>query len=146
MKKNMSEEVEFLNYIYKNAKMGIVGIDSVITKSTDEKFEKLLIKQKDEYESICKEAYDILKKYGKEYEDVSALAKISTNVMSEMSLLKDDSIQNIAKMMVEGTTKGVVEIIEKLNAYNNTDVEITVLADRLKSMLENNIDELKKYL
>ncbi len=146
MKKNMSEEVEFLNYIYKNAKMGIVGIDSVITKAIDEKFEKLLIKQKDEYESICKEAYDILKKYGKEYEDVSALAKISTNVMSEMSLLKDDSIQNIAKMMVEGTTKGVVEIIEKLNAYNNTDVEITVLADRLKNMLENNIDELKKYL
>ena len=146
MKKNMSEEVEFLNYIYKNAKMGIVGIDSVITKAIDEKFEKLLIKQKDEYDSICKEAYDILKKYGKEYEDVSALAKISTNIMSEMSLLKDDSIQNIAKMMVEGTTKGVVEIIEKLNAYNNTDVEITVLADRLKSMLENNIDELKKYL
>lgn len=146
MKKNMSEEVEFLNYIYKNAKMGIVGIDSVLTKATDEKFEKLLIKQKDEYDSICKEAYDILKKYGKEYEDVSALAKISTNIMSEMSLLKDDSIQNIAKMMVEGTTKGVVEIIEKLNAYNNTDVEITVLADRLKSMLENNIDELKKYL
>ena len=66
--------------------------------------------------------------------------------MSEMSLLKDNTINNIAKLMVEGTTKGVVEIIEKLNAYNNTDVEITVLADRLKSMLENNIDELKKYL
>ena len=26
------EEVEFLNYIYKNAEMGIIGIDNIITK------------------------------------------------------------------------------------------------------------------
>ena len=64
MKKNMSEEVEFLNYIYKNAKMGVIGIDSVITKVTNEKFEKVLNKQKTEYESVCKETADILKKYG----------------------------------------------------------------------------------
>ena len=146
MKKNMSEEVEFLNYIYKNAKMGVIGIEAVITKATDEKFEKLLLKQKDEYESICKEADDILKKYGKKYEDVGSLAKISTSIMSEMSLLKDNSINNNAKLMIEGTNKGVIEIVEKLNAYNNSDAEISVLADRLKSMLEKNIDELKKYL
>ena len=146
MKKNMSEEVEFLNYIYKNAKMGVIGIDSVITKVTDQKFEQVLNKQKDEYESICKEADDILKKYGKKYEDVSALSKISTTMMSEMSLIKDNSIKHIAKLMVEGTNKGIIEIVEKLNAYNNSDAEITVLADRLKSMLEKNIDELKKYL
>ena len=146
MKKNMSEEVEFLNYIYKNAKMGVIGIDAVIVKATDEKFEKLLLKQKGEYESICKEADDILKKYGKKYEDVGSLAKISTTIMSEMSLLKDNSIHNIAKLMIEGTNKGIIEIVEKLNAYNNTDVEVSVLADRLKSMLEKNIDALKKYL
>lgn len=146
MKKNMSEEVEFLNYIYKNAEMGIIGIDNIIAKVKDEDFEKLLNNQKEEYNNICKEAESILKKYGKSNEEVGTMAKISTAVMSEMSILKDDSIKNIAKMMIEGTNKGIVEITEKLNAYNNTDAEIVVLASKLKSLEENNVEELKKYL
>ena len=146
MKKNMNEEVEFLNYIYKNAEMGVIGIDNVITKVTNEKFEKLLNVEKEEYENIMKEAEDILKKYGKENEEVGAMAKMSTKMMSEMAMLKDNSDQTIAKMMMEGSNKGVIEITEKINAYNNSDAEIVVLANRLKSTIEKNIDDLKKYL
>jgi len=146
MKKNMSEEVEFLQFIYKNAEMGVIGIDNIITKIKDEKFEKVLQKQKEEYENVCKEAEDILKKYGKQNEEVGTMAKVSTKVMSEMASLKDDSTQNFAKMMVEGTNKGIIEITEKLNAYNNSDAEIVVLANKLKVTEEKNIEELKKYL
>lgn len=146
MKKNMSEEVEFLNYIYKNAEMGIIGIDNIITKVKDEKFEKVLNEQKDEYDRICTEAENILKKYGKQNEEVGTMAKISTTIMSEMTLLKENTTQTIAKMMVEGTNKGIIEITEKINAYNNSDAEIVVLANRLKSTLEKNVEELKKYL
>ena len=146
LKKNMSEEVEFLNYIYKNAEMGIIGIDDVITKSSNEKFTKLLKSQKEDYEEICKEAKDILKKYGKNNEEIGMMAKMSTKMMAEMNLMKDDSDKVIAKMMMEGSNKGVIEITEKINAYNNIDAEIVVLANKLKSTLEKNIDELKKYL
>ena len=142
----MSEEVEFLNYIYKNAEMGIIGIDDVITKVKNEKFEKVLKTQKEEYQGICTEAEDILKKYGKQNEEVGTMAKMSSKMMSEMKFLKDDSDQTVAKMMMEGTNKGVIEITKKINAYNNTDAEIVVLANRLKAMLEKNIDDLKKYL
>jgi len=146
MKKNMSEEVEFLNYIYKNAEMGVIGIDNIITKAKDEKFEKVLKNHRDEYNNICTEAENILKKYGKQNEEVGVMAKASTAVMSGMSLLKDDSTKNMAKLMVEGTNKGIIEITEKINAYNNSDAEIVVLANKLKSTLEKNIEELKKYL
>ena len=142
----MSEEVEFLNYIYKNAEMGIIGIDDVITKSSNEKFTKLLKSQKEDYEEICKESKDILKKYGKSNEEIGVMAKMSTKMMAEMSLMKEESDQVIAKMMMEGSNKGVIEITEKINAYNNIDAEIVVLANKLKSTLEKNIDELKKYL
>jgi len=146
LKKNMSEEVEFLNYIYKNAEMGIIGIDNIISKVKDLNVENLLTDQRSEYENICKEVVDILKKYGKQNEEVGLMAKVSTKVMSEMGMLKDDSVNNIAKMMIEGTNKGIVEITEKLNAYNNTDAEIVVLANKLKDLEERNIEELKKYL
>lgn len=146
MNKSISNEVEFLKLIYKNAEMGIVGIKNIITKVNDEELEKVLIKEKEEYLSICKEAESILKKYGKKDEEISMMAKISTKVMSEMSLLKDNSSKNIAKMMLEGTNKGIIEITEKLNNYDNTDEEIVKLANKLKEIEENNIEELKKYL
>ncbi len=146
MKKNMSEEVEFLNYIYKNAEMGVVGIDDVSPKTDNEKFEKLLKREREEYLEIAREAEAILKKYGKQNEEVGTMAKMSTKMMSEMKLMKDNSTQTIAKMMMEGTNKGIIEITEKINAYNNTDAEIVVLAGKLKSTLEKNIEELKKFL
>lgn len=146
MKKNMSEEVEFLQYIYKNAEMGVIGIDNIIIKVKDEQFEKLLNDQKKEYQNICSETEDILKKYGKQNEEVGVVAKVSTKVMSEMTLLKENTTQAIAKMMVEGTNKGIVEIVEKINSYSNSDAEITVLATKLKNTLEKNIEDLKKYL
>ncbi len=143
----MSEEVEFLNYIYKNAEMGIIGIDEVIDKASNEKFAKLLKNQRDDYDSICIEAENVLKKYGKQNEKVSQMAKMSTKMMSEMKFLKDDSDQTIAKMMMEGTNKGVIEITEKINAYNkDMDPEIIMIANKLKDILEQNIDDLKKYL
>ena len=146
MKKIENKEVELLKYIYKNAEMGIIGIDDIITKVKNEQFENLLNSQKEEYKSICKETEDILKKYGKQNEEVGKVAKISSKVMSEVSMLKDDSINNIAKLMIEGTNKGIIDITEKINSYDNEDAEIVVLATRLKSFLEKNIDELKKYL
>ena len=146
MKKNMSEEVEFLNFIYKNAEMGIIGIDDIITKVKDESLEKLLKSQRNEYDNICTETENVLKKYGKQNEEIGLMAKVSTKVMSELSMLKENTSQSIAKMMVEGTNKGIIEIQEKINAYNNSDAEIVVLANKLKNTLEKNIEELKKYL
>ena len=142
----MDSEVEYLNYIYKNAEMGVVGIDDIITKVKDEKFLKLLKNEREDYQSVCNEALDILKKYGKQNENISMIAKMSSKMMSEVKMLKDSKDQTIAKMMMEGTNKGIIEITEKINAYNIDDAEIVVLANRYKAMLEKNIDELKKYL
>ncbi len=146
MKKNENKEVEFLNYIYKGADMGVIGIDNVIVKVQNEKLENLLKTEREEYENIKKEAENILKKYGRQTEEVGTMAKMSTKMMSEMEMLKDNSDQTIAKMMMEGSNKGVIEITEKINGYDVEDAEIVVLANKLKSTIENNIDDLKKFL
>ncbi len=146
MKKKKNENIEFLNYIYKNAEMGVIGIDDVITKVDDEKFIKLLKIQREEYKTCENEALNILKKYGQSNESVGTMAKVSSKVMAEMELLKDNSVNTVAKMMMEGTNKGIIEITEKINAYDSNDAEVVVLAGKLKATLEKNIDDLKKYL
>lgn len=142
----MNDHIEFLNYIYQNAEMGIVGIDDIITKVKDEKFEKLLQEQKSDYENICKEAINILKKYGKEQKELNKMAKMSSYMMVKMKTMNDCSTSNLAKMMMEGSNKGIIEITEKLNAYNEPDEEITALANKLLKTEQNNLDDLKTFL
>jgi hypothetical protein len=142
----MNKNEEFLNCIYKNADMGIIGIKNVINKVHNDEFERLLKKQKKEYNDICKEAMKLLKNYNTKPDNIGVIARVSTKVMADMNLLNDDSTEKIAKLMMEGTNKGIVEIVDKINAYNDIDKDIINLAKKFKSILEKNIDELKKYI
>jgi len=48
----MGKDVEFLNYIYQNAKMGVVGIDNIKAKIYDEELKDLIATQRKEYVTI----------------------------------------------------------------------------------------------
>ena len=143
----MNKDVEFLDYIYQNAEMGIVGIDHIIDRVKDASLEKLINEQREEYENILDEAKEIYKKYGKDEKELSKLTKISSNIMSEMMMLAKKGEDNaIAKMMIEGSNKGIIEITEKLNNLKTDDEEIKTLAEKLLATEQHNLDELKKYL
>ena len=126
--------------------MCLINIDDVIEKIKDNKFMKVLESQRKQYAEILKESKDLLNRHGKKEEENNLVAKLSTKVISEISLMKDDSKESIAKMLIESTNKSIIAIVEKINMYNNKDASIVVLATKLKNTLEMNMDELKKHL
>lgn len=142
---NMEQEIEFLNYIYQNAQMGIIGIDNIMKEIKDKKMMKLMKEQEKDYQAICIEATKLLNKKDEDEKSIGAMAKMMTFVDAKMKTLTDKSSSNIAKMMIEGTNKGIVEIIEKLNNYEGSK-KIRNLAERLLEVEQRNIEDLKKYL
>lgn len=142
----MGKDAEFLNYIYQNAKMGVVGIDNIKQKIFDDELKNIIATQKKEYETIVDEASKLLNELGNNEKDISGASKIMTYVMANLELLKDDSSSNIAKMMIEGSNKGIIEITKKLNSYTNTNSKIIKLAKKLLATEQHNIEELKIYL
>lgn len=145
MKERQNDNIIFLNLIYQNAEMGVIGIDTVLKKVTDEKIAKLISEQRKEYECICEEAKDILTKYGAKQEEIPKMKELSSKLMSEvMSMGSDD--KKIVKLMMEGNQKGVIEIQEKLNTYQDEDSEVINLAKRLLETEEHNREEFKEYL
>ena len=142
----MGKDIEFLNYIYQNAKMGVVGIDNIKAKIYDTELKDLIATQRKEYVSICDEATKLLNELGVGEKDISAMAKVMTYFMANLELLKDDSASNIAKLMIEGSNKGIVEITKKLNVYSNSNKKVEKLAKKLLVTEQHNIDELKIYL
>ena len=62
MKEQQNTNIQFLNLIYQNAQMGLIGIDTVIKKVENEKIAKLVQEQRKEYEEFLEDARKINKK------------------------------------------------------------------------------------
>ena len=145
MKEQQNSNIKFLNLIYQNAQMGLIGIDMVIKKVENEKIAKLIGEQKKEYEKFLSDAHEILIKYGAKEEEISKLKELSSKVMATfMTMNKSD--KEIAKLMMEGNQKGVLEITAEFNNYDGNDEEILSLARRLLAKEEHNREEFKTYL
>ncbi len=145
MKEEQNSSIKFLNLIYQNAEMGLIGIEVATKKVESEKIAKIIKEQKKEYEEFLEDAKKILIKYGAKEEEISKLKEISSKAMAEvMTMNKND--KEIAKLMMEGNQKGVLEITAELNQYEGSDDEIIDLAKRLLATEEHNREEFKQYL
>ena len=145
-KKTAKNVMDAKTYIYQNAKMGVIGIDNIKDKIFDDELKNIIATQKKEYQKIADDASSILNELGLTEKDVSKMAKVTTYVMANLEMLKDDSSSNIAKLMIEGSNKGIIEINKNLNSYNNMNSKIIKLAKKLLATEQHNIDELKIYL
>lgn len=142
----LEKSLEFLNFMYKNSLMGIVGIDNVIMKVKTKKMKELLQKQKVQYEDICNQAKEILKRENFNINEIGPLTRLGTSFMSSLEITMDKTDSCIAKMMIEGTNKGIIEINKKLNEISNIDKQIFKIAKSLLATEQNNLNELKKFL
>ncbi len=144
MKEN--KNIAFLDKIYKTSEMGIIGINDVIDKVKQSKFREFLEEQKKEYNKIVEECEKIFPKYGTEEQEIGKMTRMSSKMMSDMMIKKENEDKTIAEMMVKGTSKGITKIIEAMNLFDDGDEEITKLGEDLLKTLENNIKGLKVYL
>lgn len=142
----MDKETEFLNYIYQNAKMGIVGIDNIKSSINDEELLSTIKEQEKDYYSICNRATNLLLEKDQSVKDVSGMAKVMTYIDAKLNTKDDTTNNTIAKMMMKGSNRGIIEIQEKLNNYKGIDKHIVSLAKELLNIEKRNLDNLKKFL
>ena len=142
----MKKEIEYLNFIYQNAEMGLIGIDDVLENVSDEDFVNLLHEQRDDYKVILNETREMIINEGYEPKENKELSKITSNLMVKMNAKKENSISILAKLMMEGTNKGIIAIQEKINNFDVSNDKINDLANKLLELEEKNIENLKKFL
>ena len=139
----MEKNIELLNVIYQNAEMGIIGIVDVLRKIRNPKLLEELISEKKEYQKFLKETKKLLKKENGECKQVSLMAKIGTEIYSEMKLMKNTSDKLIIKMMIEGSYKSIGILTTKQMEYTQCSKTIKTLLKSFIDILNKNIDSLK---
>lgn len=145
----MNENIELVEYLYQNSKMGVYSLESLINnlKGKDNNIMPLLNEELKEYEKYVSEAEKIIEKSKYDVKDNNMMSKMSTNMGIKMEVMKDNSDSAIAHMLIEGTTMGIVDITSKIDKYSDVvDKKILSLAKDYLKFLEKEIEKLKEYL
>ena len=142
----MNANVEMLNFIYQNAQMGQNTLNQLLKISEDEKFNKLLGSQFDEYKKIFDESEQKLNALGKEAKDIRSSQKVMVYIMINIETLRDKSPSHICEMLIQGSTMGIIDITKNLKEYKDANKDILSLGQELLEFEQQNIEECKKFL
>lgn len=142
----MNGNAELLNFVYQNSQMGVDTLEQLSEIIKEENFRECLRKQYEGYLAFHKEAREKLLQSGHDEKGLSAFEKMRTYLMVNLQTIKDQSTSHIAQMLIEGSSMGVTEAIQKVRKYKDADKENLELMEKLKKFEEKNIESLKKFL
>lgn len=146
----MSDTRQLLEFIYKNAQMGIQTLPKLIEKADNPQLIDNMTRQLAEYEEIVKTA-DTLIKNDDDYDNkalggLSKLEKLTTDTMLSINTMKDVSSGHIADMLIKGSSMGIKDISEHMRGNAGADTETLQLAEKLRQTQQTNIDEMQNFL
>lgn len=141
----MLPENELLQYVYKTADMGVVGIEAVLDYATDPELKKVLRDQMSEYVCCRTEAEQMLVERSDDGKGVNPIAKMSAEAMATGKLMMDPSTSNIAEMTIQGNNMGVSKTLRHLHDYPKQD-DARRLTEQLLRIEQANIEQLKPFL
>lgn len=136
-------------HIYETCDMGVKSTTKLIDllRDKDNKIKKLLEDELKEYEKYLVKSEKLLKKNKVEPESAGMMAEMMAKMSMKMDVKKDNSDSNIAGILTEGFTMGIINMNKKIEAYkDDCDNSIIELATDIVKFQEKEIKNLKSYL
>lgn len=143
---NMKNDREMLCSILKTTQMGQIGIRSVMDTSMRPGLRKALHSQLQEYDAIESEAHALASQRGWELRDVQPVSRLMASMMARMKLSHGNSDSQIAGMMIQGNTRGMITGLKDLHQYQQQDTQVSALSQRLLDCETANIRQMQAFL
>lgn len=145
----MNENIELLEYIYKNSEMCVFTLTKLLEdlEGKENKIKKVIDEEIKKYQSYLKEAEKIIKQNKFELSKNSLMAKMGSSMGIKKEVRIDNSDAAIAHMLTEGITMGIVDIESKIKNYKKcVDKEIYDLAKEYLKYHQSEIEKLKEFM
>lgn len=137
------DDIKALYEMYKIVTMGIIGIDEVKGHIEDKTLTKTMSDARKKYMVNKMDITNMLKDINEEPEEINIIIKMFNGIYTGIELIKCDDAK-IAKMLTEGTNKGIIKVEEILNS--NVNEKVKTEAEELLDLLEFQIKSWKSYL
>ena len=141
-----SQNLEMLQFIYQNTKMGEESIDAVLPSVHDNELANVIEEQRNGYTELSLKAHKQLITHGEDVKDNSAFAKVTLYAGVKLNTLTDKSPSHISEMMIQGSNMGVIDLTKKLNEYEEISPDVKELANEVIHFEQNSINQLKNFL
>ncbi len=145
MEKN-DYNVKAITDVYKNAHIALQSISDLIPAVDDEDIKAELKEQYEGYEKLIGEISTFMAENDIEPKDVNPLKKAMLWSSIKMKTLFDNSRNQVAEMMINGTVMGINELTAMKNEQTNLDAGVLELLEKLLKLEEEYEQRLKKYL
>ena len=143
---NKDSNADLLNIVHQNSKMGIDSIDYILPKITNNNFKKDLAAQMAGYLNFINNASSKLRDLNRCPQDLGFLTKVPLCLLIKLKMCVDNSESHIAEMMIEGSTRGLIEAQRIFNRCKNLDCEISQMGCEIIYFEQKSINKLRNYL
>ncbi len=143
----MSDNKQMLEYIFKGAEMGHDSITQLMREADDGDLRCALDSQREEYHRIMEQAEELMHRHGGDTpKGIGIMQRMSSQAMTTVKTLTDNSPSNLAEMMIQGSTMGVTKMTRYLGELRGITEDVAALSRKLISTEESNIEQMKQYL
>ena len=142
----MKTNKEILDSLLKSVQMGQCGIRCVQDSAEGAELRQALTDQLGEYDNIERDAYALASNRGWELEPLNQGVERMSSMMAKMQLMGGQKDSKIAKMLVQGNTRGMIKGLKNLHHCVKLDASVNDLAQTLLHREEENIRQACRYL
>ncbi len=138
--------VKAITDVYKNAHIALQSISDLIPSVDDDEIKTELKEQYEGYEKLIGEISTFMTENNIERKDVNPIKKAMLWSSIKMKTLFDNSRNQVAEMMINGTVMGINELNAMKNEGENLEPEILSFVKKLLHLEEEYQKRLKAYL
>lgn len=142
------DKYELRNSLYQNSAMGMTALRQVIPNVKDTSMKNILIGQYNGYRKQTALTAQQMKSENTSPEKPPLASSLLSQAMTAVKLKQDSSAHNIAKMLIQGTNMGIIEITEKINRASSDSSQGKAVKEAKEYLRREQgyIESLKPYL
>ena len=139
-------EIEFLKQLHQAAQMGRDTLEHVNNNIGPGELRNAVEKDIFDYSDVCAQVTEKLEEKGEQPKSVGKVVRAMASMMIDMKINDETPEREVAKMIIDGTTKGVTECTSKLSDFADVDNDIKNIGYKLLWVQQKNIDEMRRFL
>ena len=141
-----NDNLSLLEAVVQNTEMGKNTLEQIVPMTDDVQFKAELLRERNIYRELNQEAHTAIEACGGTAQGQSAMAKLNTRMGIGMKTLTDKSTRNLAEMLSEGSSQGVMDCIKSQKDYPDAAPGSKRLMQKVQDFEEDNRIRLVRFL
>ena len=141
-----NDNLSLLEAVVQNTEMGKNTLEQIVPMTDDVQFKAELLRERNIYRELNQEAHSAIEACGGTAQGQSAMAKLNTRMGIGMKTLTDKSTRNLAEMLSEGSSQGVMDCIKSQKDYPDAAPGSKRLMQKVQDFEEDNRIRLERFL